>query len=1207
VPEVYELQNRTRPGGIITSSLWPATDAGATAAGGSNVERFGISLTDRVFLLIGRAQSWPLAWRLGIGTVAVLVAMIVRITLLGGLETRLAYVTLYPAVVFAAIVGGLPGGIFATILSAALAHVLITPLKGAADWLGLATFLTSGLFITGMAGVLHTARARAEKMHQSEQELRKFIAEAPVAIAMFDREMCYLVASGRWIADFCPGERNLAGRSHYELLPEIPDRWKIVHQRALAGEVLKDEADRFERADGRTQWLRWEVRPWHDATGAIGGILIFADDITARVESEQALRESRNDLNRAQAVARTGSWRMDVTRNELLWSAENHRIFGVAAGTPLTYESFLAIVHPDDRDEVHTKWQAALAGEVYHIVHRILVGGEVRWVRERAELEFAADGRLLGAFGTTQDITEKKQSEEALRESEERLRMSNEAGGIGTFVVDLAGDRVVYSPELSAMFGVPGLKEVQLPDAFARVHREDIASVRAQYDAALTPSHDDRLRMEFRYVRVGGEIRWMTWNGRVDFHDTPLGRRPARIIGACVDITERKKSEEALREGEERLRLALEAGGGGAWHWDSATDSVIVTDSYRNLYGFPVGQAVTYASWLALLHPEDREKVRSDVNQILRSGSDYYQEFRVRHPERGERWLRGQGRVERDDAGAAVRFFGIDMDITERKVAELEIQRFVSLAENSTQFIGMCDMNYVPFYANKAGLKMVGLESVSQLAETPVPEFFFPEDRGFIINEFFPRVLREGRAELEIRFRHFKTGEPMWMIYNVFYIRGERGQPIGLATVSVDITERKRAEAALSLAKDELEQRVEERTAALRREMQGREAAQAALAQAQRLEVVGRLAGGLAHDFNNALTAIAANLELAALRIQDGQARADIQNALDIIEMSASLNRRLLTFARRGEVVAEITSINDRALGVIRILEKTLRGGVVFATDLASDLWPTRLEPGELDSAILNLAINARDAMPEGGLLTMTTRNVTLDTDSLPTDFRGRPGDYVHLSIHDTGTGMTEEVKRRATEPFFTTKEKSSNTGLGLSSVEEIVTQSGGFLSIDSAVGTGTTVSLFLPRAADVSSARKKALLRSSDVPLGDGELILLVDDDQKVLEATHAILEGLGYAVISAENGPQAMAVMERGDEVDLVFSDIIMPGGMSGYDVARTVRTKRPDIKVVLASGFHNEELARGDRFLDGISVLRKPYSRGQLAQVLSAALSG
>ena len=742
MPEVHELQNCTRPGGITTSPLGPATDAPAPA-GGLNAEHFGISLTDRVLLLIGRAQSWPRVWRLVLGMVAVLGAILVRTTLLGGLETRLAYVTLYPALIFAAIVGGFPGGILATILSAALAHALIAPLLVPADWLGLATFLTSGLAIAVMAEVLHSAGGRlqgSEKMRQSERQLHKFIIEAPVAIAMFDREMRYLVASRQWIADFCPDEHNLIGRSHYELLPEIPERWKIIHQRALAGEVLKNEQDRFERTDGRIQWRRWEVRPWHDATGAIGGIVIFADDITARVEGEQALRESQNDLNRAQAVARTGSWRMDVARNKLLWSAENHRIFGIPAGTRLTYESFLAVVHPDDRDCVHSKWQAALAGEAYDIVHRIVVGGEVRWVRELAEIEFDTDGWLLGGFGTTQDITEKKQSEEALRESEERLRLSNEAGGIGTFAVDLESDRVIYSPELSAMFGVPDLKEVRLSDAFARVHRQDLARVRAQYDAALNPSNDRPLHMEFRYARLGGDVRWMTWNGRVDFRDTPHGRRPVRIVGACVDITERKKSEEALRESEERLRLALEAGGGGAWQWESSTDSIIVTDSYRNLYGFPVGQPVTYASWLARVHPEDRDKLRCDVDQILRSGNDYYQEFRVHHPERGERWIRGKGRIERNDAGAPVRFFGIDMDITERKVAELEIQKFVSLAENSTQFIGMCDMNYVLFYANNAALKIVGLESVSQLAGTPVPQFFFPGDRDFIINEFFPRV-----------------------------------------------------------------------------------------------------------------------------------------------------------------------------------------------------------------------------------------------------------------------------------------------------------------------------------------------------------------------------------------------------------------------------------------------------------------------------------
>ncbi|SEA83343.1 PAS domain S-box-containing protein [Thiothrix caldifontis] len=255
-------------------------------------------------------------------------------------------------------------------------------------------------------------------MRESEARLRLFIEHAPASIAMFDHEMCYLAASNRWKQDFgLPDELVIIGRSHYEVFPEIPERWKALHRRGLAGETLNADEDPFERLDGTTQWLKWEVRPWFTADGQVGGILTAAEEVTERMLARKALHQSREDLNRAQAVGQLGSWRLDVGRNVLSWSDENYRIFGVPKETPLTYETFLGIVHPDDREFVNTQWQAALNGTPYAIEHRIVVNKQVKWVREKAYLEFDKAGGLQGAFGITQDITGRKLAELALQEA----------------------------------------------------------------------------------------------------------------------------------------------------------------------------------------------------------------------------------------------------------------------------------------------------------------------------------------------------------------------------------------------------------------------------------------------------------------------------------------------------------------------------------------------------------------------------------------------------------------------------------------------------------------------------------------------------------------------------------------------------------------------------------------------------------------------
>lgn len=415
-----------------------------------------------------------------------------------------------------------------------------------------------------------------------------------------------------------------------------------------------------------------------------------------------------------------------------------------------------------------------------------------------------------------------------------------------------------------------------------------------------------------------------------------------------------------------------------------------------------------------------------------------------------------------------------------------------------------------------------------------------------------------------------------------------------------DVTERKRAEVALARANSELEDRVAERTRELEAEIIRREDAHAALIQAQRMEAFGQLTGGVAHDFNNLLTIVTGNLELLADQTEAETSRTLLKRAADAADMGAALTKRLLTFARRRRLSPQILDINDLVLGLIEILRRSLGEHITLTTMLAGNMWKTRIDASEVENAILNLAINARDAMPNGGELVVETRNVTAVEPPGSTARR----EYVLLSVTDTGEGMTPEVLEKAFEPFFTTKEPGRGTGLGLSTVYGFAEQSGGHASISSQIGKGTTVSLYLPRAeAEGSELPADA---AEAIPLSENnEVVLVVEDNADVRELTLQRVEGLGYVAVEAENGRAAIRILESGEHVDLVLSDIVMAGGMSGYDVAQWIAAHAPTVKVVLTTGYAAEEARHDPGAAGAAPILRKPYRRAALAVALANAL--
>ncbi len=533
--------------------------------------------------------------------------------------------------------------------------------------------------------------------------------------------------------------------------------------------------------------------------------VIFITTTSQHRSLTTALWESQQDLNHAQAIAKIGNWRMNVQRNELSWSNENHRIFGIPKGTPLTYESFLVTVHPEDRAYVDQQWQAALRGEPYDIEHRVVVDNKVIWVREHATLEFDSKGILQGGFGITQDVTDRKLIQQELLESQKQYAGILDSAMDTVVTVDSNHNILVFNPAAENMFGYKA--DEVIGGSLARFIPEEF---RHAHDMHITAF--GRTVNRSRKMGRAGVVKGRRANGEefpIEVAISQSGTDGKKFFTAILrDITERQRAESELRERENELRLIMDVTPALISYLDTDFRYLRFNKTYQNWFCLAEDQILGHTAREVI-----GEKAWGIVHPYLEraKGGEWVRfDYQIPYGTGKPRWVSGNYIPDKDVSGNVKGIVVHVTDIEERKQAELERQKFVSLADNSQEFIGMCDMDFMPFYVNAAGMRLVGLDSLEQALQTPVQDFFFPEDQHFIIEEFFPKVIRERSGEVEIRFRHFQTGAALWMIYNVFFITNYQGESVGLATVSRDITPRKRAEDDLRSAQTRLALVVEE-------------------------------------------------------------------------------------------------------------------------------------------------------------------------------------------------------------------------------------------------------------------------------------------------------------------------------------------------------------------------------------------------------------
>jgi PAS domain S-box-containing protein len=643
---------------------------------------------------------------------------------------------------------------------------------------------------------------------------------------------------------------------------------------------------------------------------------------------------------------------------------------------------------------------------------------------------------------------------------------------------------------------------------------------------------------------------------------------------------------------EARLQVTQTAAGVGPWDYDLATRELYLSPAARRNLSVPDNLDITLADLPRFVHPDDRAMTEAVVLGALQNLTDYEVEYRLADTSQGERWVHGRGEVLRDATGRPVRMIGLNFDVTNRRRAEAEVReseaRFRALADSAPAPMWVTQPSGMREFVNKAYVAFTGL-TYEEALNLDWRTRIFPEDLPRILKEQLAGEASRKPFSLEARYRR-ADGEWRWLKSFSQPRYDPSGAFAGFIGMAFDTTDAKQAEVKLTGLNELLEERVE---AALAE----RDAAQAALLQSQKLEAIGQLTGGVAHDFNNLLTVIIGALDVVERHPDDARRRARmIGAALAAAKRGEKLTQHLLAFARRQPLKPQVCRIDGLIAESEGLLKRALGDAYTFHLRLGAGVRSARIDAGQFEAALLNLVVNARDATPPGGEVSVESRQVVLHRQEGDL----QPGPYLRVAVRDTGSGMDAATIARAVEPFFTTKPPGEGTGLGLSQVYGFARQSGGSVLIESKPGQGATVALLLP--VSEGDPASENLPQIDHIRAQTPSRILLVEDDPQVAELVDAMLHDLGHSVVRASGVNEALSRLDQDDGIQLVLSDVIMPGGKSGVDLAEQLAVTRPGLPVVLCSGYTGGDQGRA-RSGDW-PFISKPFSLETLAQALAQA---
>lgn len=894
-------------------------------------------------------------------------------------------------------------------------------------------------------------------------------------------------------------------------------------------------------------------------------------DITEQKRTEIALRESHEKF---QVIAETIPVPAVITRR-----SDNTILFANQATAQFTDRRVedlpgrvLNSVWVDTEAQKQYFGELERSGRVndFEALIRRSSGAEISVLVSSRYSEFDGEEAV---FTSLVDITSRKEAERAAQESEAQLRLLLENSPIGVAVVwhEHAGDQVVAHH----LFGNKALAEIVGSGPNTDLINVDIADSWANQRELQRVNRimiDGGELNEFEALRVrpDGSERWISMNSRPIQFDG----RDCTVIWQ-FDITERKQAEQALRESEQRLADAQAVAHVGNWQVDLLAGTIHWSDEVHRIFAIPSGKfEITEKTFIEATHGDDRGLVRDAIAKSKSEGASYEIEHRIVRPDNSERWVEERGSTTFDNAGKAVIFSGTVQDITERKLADMANERFLHAIENLSEGLAVFDPDDRLVVCNQQ-YRMTAGENAERLQPGSSYEEIL---RGSLKYDVYPDAVADPDAWIAERMEHHRNPRGDLEIVRSdrnLLIREERLADGSTVNAVLDVTE--------------LRQREEQ------------------LRQSQKLEAVGQLTSGIAHDFNNLLTAVLGNLELLQERLTgDDTALRYLGTAQRSSEHGAELIDRLLAFSRRQVLAPKLTDINTVVPHFHGLAQRALGEQIEIKVNLADTVWPVTVDQGQLENALLNLAINASDAMPLGGQLHVDTGNQVLSEQDAAQFDEVAPGDYVMIAVSDSGEGMTDETLSRAFDPFFTTKDVGEGTGLGLSMVFGFAKQSGGYVGLYSELGVGTTVRIYLPRAADQAAVADNTGEQAPDQQLPAGaETVLLVEDDGDVREFVAELLTSLGYRVLQAPDGVAALAIVESDEEIGLLLSDVVLPGGISGPDVATAFSAQRPNGKVILASGYPRNHLNRQGDIPNDAVFLKKPYRVAELAQQIREIL--